>query len=56
MAEQTISLRDNQQAVVHYKEAMKVSQGDHVIMAAYARLCMQVSRWPFGVLVYIIAS
>lgn len=42
MAEQAISLRDNQQAIAHYNEAMKFAQGDHVIMAAYARLCMQV--------------
>lgn len=45
MAEQAISLRDNQQAIAHYKEAMKFAQGDHVIMGAYARLCMQVRNY-----------
>lgn len=44
MAEQAISLRDNQQAIAHYKEAMKFAQGDHLIMGAYARLCMQVKN------------
>lgn len=42
MAEQSISLRDNQQAIIHYKEALKYSADDFKIMTALARLYMQV--------------
>lgn len=44
MAEQSISLRDNQQAIQQYKEALKFSDNDVVIMAAIARLHMQVIK------------
>lgn len=44
MAEQSISLRDNQQAIVHYHEALKYSQNDLKIMTALARLYMQVNN------------
>lgn len=44
MAEQSISLRDNQQAIVHYHEALKYSPNDIKIMTALARLYMQVNN------------
>lgn len=44
MAEQSISLRDNQQAIVHYHEALKYSPNDLKIMTALARLYMQVNN------------
>lgn len=43
MAEQSISLRDNQQAIIHYQEALKHSPNDLQIMTALAKLYMQVS-------------
>ena len=42
MAEQSTSLRDNQQAIQHYREAFKYAGEDLVIMASLARLHMQV--------------
>uniref|UniRef100_A0A336M386 CSON011277 protein n=1 Tax=Culicoides sonorensis TaxID=179676 RepID=A0A336M386_CULSO len=44
MAEQSISLRDNVQAIHHYKEALRFSPQDLTIMAALARLHMQVNE------------
>lgn len=44
MAEQSISLRDNQQAIVHYHEALRYSPNDMKIMTALARLYMQVNN------------
>lgn len=44
MAEQSISLRDNQQAIVHYHEALKYSPNDLKDMTALARLYMQVNN------------
>lgn len=45
MAEQATSLRDNQQAIQHNKEALKYSPDDVSIMASLARLYMQVSSF-----------
>ena len=42
MAEQSISLRDNDQAIHHYREAIKFSPQDAVIMASLAKLYMQM--------------
>lgn len=42
MAEQCVSLRENEMAVQHYKEALKYSPDDILILAALARLLMQV--------------
>lgn len=44
MAEQSISLRDNQQAIIHYHEALKYSPNDMKVMTALARLYMQVNN------------
>lgn len=44
MAEQAISLRDNEQAIQHYKDALKSSPDDLVIMASLARMYMQVNN------------
>lgn len=44
MAEQSISLRDNQQAIIHYQEALKHSPDDLKLMTALARLFMQVNN------------
>lgn len=44
MAEQSISLRDNVQAIHHYKEALRFSPQDLTIMAALARLHMQINE------------
>lgn len=44
MAEHTISLRDNEQAIHHYKEAIKYSPQDAVIMASLAKLYMQMNN------------
>lgn len=44
MAEQSIHLRDNDQAVHHYKEALKFSPQDVTILASIARLYMQVNN------------
>ncbi|XP_055680428.1 tetratricopeptide repeat protein 21B-like [Lutzomyia longipalpis] len=44
MAEQSIHLRDNDQAVHHYKEALKFSPQDITILASIARLYMQVNN------------
>lgn len=43
MAEQSIALRDNYQAVVHYKEALKYSPDDTKIITSLARLNIQVN-------------
>lgn len=44
MAEHSISLRDNEQAIHHYKEAIKYSPQDAVIMASLAKLYMQMNN------------
>lgn len=44
MAEQSISLRDNQQAIHHYKEALRALPQDLTIMAALARLHIQMNE------------
>lgn len=44
MAEQSMSLRDSQQALAHYKEALKFSPDDVKLMASLARLYMQLSK------------
>lgn len=44
MAEQAMSLRDNQQALIHYKEAVKFSPDDIKVMAAIARIYMQLNQ------------
>lgn len=44
MAEQSIALRDNHQAVSHYHEALKYTPEDIKIITALARLCMQVNN------------
>lgn len=44
MAEQSMSLRDSQQALVHYKEALKFSPEDIKLMASLARLYMQLNK------------
>lgn len=43
MAEQSIALRDNYGAIVHYKEALKYSPDDTKIITSLARLYMQES-------------
>lgn len=44
MAEQSISLRDSAQAIHHYKEALRHMPNDLTIMAAMARLHMQMNE------------
>jgi len=44
MAEQSINLRDNEQAIHHYKEALKYAHQDIAILAALARLYLQVIK------------
>lgn len=44
MAEQSILLRDNHQAISHYQEALKYTPDDIKVITALARLCMQVSN------------
>lgn len=44
MAEQSTSLRDNEQAVQHYKEALKYTPHDTIILASLARLYMQINN------------
>ncbi|KFB41795.1 AGAP000136-PA-like protein [Anopheles sinensis] len=44
MAEQSQAIRDNEQMIHHYKEALKYAQSDTVIMAALARVYMQLNR------------
>lgn len=44
MAEQSVALRDNYQAVVHYKEALRYSPDDLKIMTPLARLQMQINN------------
>lgn len=44
MAEHSILLRDNQQAITHYREALKYSSDDIKIVTALARLHMQVNE------------
>lgn len=43
MAEQSITIRDNDQAVHHYKEAIKYSPQDPTIICALAKLYMQMN-------------
>lgn len=43
MAEQSVSLRDHQQAIIHYQEALKYSANDLKIMTSLAKLFMQVT-------------
>lgn len=43
MAEQSIGLRDNHQAIAYYKEALKFAVDDTKTMAALARIYLQVS-------------
>lgn len=44
LGEQSIMLRDNHQAITHYKEALKYSPDDIKIITALARLHMQVNN------------
>ncbi|XP_058826203.1 tetratricopeptide repeat protein 21B-like [Topomyia yanbarensis] len=44
MAEQSIALRDNDQAIHHYKEALKLTPDDTSLLAALARSYMQVNN------------
>lgn len=44
MAEQSINIRDNEQAIQHYKEALKCIPNDSQIMASLARLYLQVNN------------
>lgn len=44
MAEQAVSIRDNDQAIQHYKEAIKNSPQDTVLLAAAARLYMLTNK------------
>lgn len=44
MAEHSISLRDNSQAIHHFNEALKCTPQDITVMAALARLYMQVNN------------
>lgn len=44
MAEQSISIRDNEQAVHHYKEAIKYSPQDASIICSLAKLYMQMNN------------
>ncbi|XP_055541465.1 tetratricopeptide repeat protein 21B-like [Wyeomyia smithii] len=44
MAEQSIALRDNEQAVHHYHEALKIMPGDVNVLVALARAYMQVAN------------
>lgn len=41
MADQSLKLKDNPQAIVHYKEALKYSPNEIGIMSALARIYMQ---------------
>lgn len=43
MAEQSILLRDNHQAIIHYREALKYSPDDIKTVTALARLHLQVN-------------
>ncbi|XP_058458676.1 tetratricopeptide repeat protein 21B-like isoform X1 [Malaya genurostris] len=44
MAEQAIALRDNEQAIHHYKEALKLTPTDTNLLAALARSYMQTNN------------
>lgn len=44
MAEQSISIRDNDQAIHHYKEAIRFSPQDPVMISALAKLYMQMNN------------
>ncbi|XP_058063810.1 tetratricopeptide repeat protein 21B-like [Anopheles bellator] len=44
MAEQSMAIRDNEQMVHHYKEALKYAQGDTKVMASLARIYMQLNQ------------
>lgn len=44
MAEQSILMRDNYQAVIHYKEALRYTPDDLKIMTPLARLHMQINN------------
>lgn len=44
MAEQSMQLRDNHQAILYYKEALKYSLEDIKILSSLAKLYMQVNN------------
>ncbi|XP_055385031.1 tetratricopeptide repeat protein 21B-like [Condylostylus longicornis] len=44
MAEQSISLRENEQACKYYMEALKYTPSDIVVLASLARLYMQINQ------------
>ncbi|EDS36206.1 tetratricopeptide repeat domain 21B [Culex quinquefasciatus] len=44
MAEQSIAIRDNEQAIHHYKEALKITPNEIGLLAALARTYMQVNN------------
>ncbi|XP_053697755.1 tetratricopeptide repeat protein 21B-like [Sabethes cyaneus] len=44
MAEQSIALRDNEQAIHHYNEALKIIPGDVNVLVALARAYMQLNN------------
>jgi tetratricopeptide repeat protein 21B len=44
LAEQSILIRDNEQAIQHYKESIKYSPQDIVLQASLAKLFMQLNR------------
>lgn len=44
LAEQSVALRDNYQAVIHYKEALRYSPDDLKIMTPLARIHMQINN------------
>ncbi|XP_050099284.1 tetratricopeptide repeat protein 21B-like [Anopheles aquasalis] len=44
MAEQSMAIRDNEQMVMHYKEALKFAHGDTSVMASLARIYMQLNQ------------
>ncbi|XP_035914801.1 tetratricopeptide repeat protein 21B-like isoform X3 [Anopheles stephensi] len=44
MAEQSQAIRDNEQMIHHYKEALKYTSNDTSVMASLARIYMQLNR------------
>lgn len=44
LAEQSISVRENDQAVLYYKEAIKFAPQDLILFAALARLHLQMNN------------
>uniref|UniRef100_A0A182Q0B7 Tetratricopeptide repeat protein 21B n=1 Tax=Anopheles farauti TaxID=69004 RepID=A0A182Q0B7_9DIPT len=44
MAEQSQAVRDNEQMIHHYKEALKYTPADTAVMASLARIYMQLNR------------